>query len=169
MDLQWLMSQMEANARTIRVLTAGCSDQQTRWKPDAGSWSILEVVNHLLDEEHEDFRPRIDVMLHPGEDIWFPIDPEGWVTRRRYNQRDLAPSLEAFMAARHESLAWLRGLDGADWSVSYDAPFGTIRAGDVLAAWVAHDVLHMRQLVELKWAYLVHMVEPYSVRYAGPW
>jgi hypothetical protein len=169
MDLRWLFSQMEANAQAVRALAGGCSDQQARWKPDPTSWSVLEVVNHLLDEEREDFRPRIQVMLQRGEEVWFPIDPEGWVTQRGYNQRELGPSIDGFLGAREESLAWLRGLGAVDWNLSYDAPFGPIRAGDVLAAWAAHDVLHLRQLVELKWAYLVQMAEPYNVRYAGPW
>jgi hypothetical protein len=42
-------------------------------------------------------------------------------------------------------------------------------AGDLLASWVAHDVLHMRQLVELQRAYVVHLAEPYNTEYAGPW
>ncbi len=42
-------------------------------------------------------------------------------------------------------------------------------AGDLLAAWVAHDVLHLRQLVELRYAYLVEEAQPNSVGYAGEW
>jgi len=34
---------------------------------------------------------------------------------------------------------------------------------------VAHDVLHMRQLVELKYAYMAQAMEPYKVKYAGDW
>ncbi|MCB0058173.1 MAG: DinB family protein, partial [Caldilineaceae bacterium] len=59
---------MQRNAQRIAALVAGVPDEQARWKPDAESWSILEVVNHLLDEEREDFRVRIDYTLHrPGE------------------------------------------------------------------------------------------------------
>lgn len=169
MDPPGVLSQMNSNAQAIRALVAGCSGHQARWKPDAASWSVLEVVNHLLDEEREDFRARLDLILHRGGEAWFRIDPEGWVTRRGYNQRELEPSLDGFLAAREESLAWLRGLGQVDWTMAYQAPFGAIRAGDILASWLAHDLLHMRQLVELKWAYLVQAVEPYGVRYAGVW
>jgi hypothetical protein len=169
MDLQNVISLMDSNAQAISALVAGCSDHQARWKPDAASWSILEVINHLLDEEREDFCARIDLVLHQGEAAWFRIDPRGWVTERGYNQRDLEPSLQEFLAAREASLAWLRGLGEVEWATGYQAPFGEIRAGDFLASWVAHDVLHMRQLVELKWAYLGQAVEPYGVRYAGDW
>jgi hypothetical protein len=169
MDLPGVLSQMNSNAQAIRALVAGCSDHQARWKPDAASWSVLEVINHLLDEEREDFSAHVDLVLHRRGEAWFGIDPEGWVTERAYNQRELEPSLDGFLAAREESLAWLRGLRQVNWEVAYQAPFGVIRAGDILASWLAHDVLHMRQLVELKWAYLVQAVEPYGVRYAGGW
>jgi len=169
MNSQNIISQMDTNAQVIRALVRGCSEQQARWKPDAASWSILEVINHLLDEEREDFRARIDLVLHRNEDAWFHMDPEGWVTERGYNQRELELSLQEFLAAREESLEWLRGLREVEWTKGYQAPFGWIRAGDFLASWAAHDVLHMRQLVKLKWAYLVQAVEPYGVRYAGAW
>lgn len=167
MDIQRIVAQMDHNAQAIRVLVAGCSAQQARWKPDAGSWSVLEVINHLLDEEREDFRARIDMVRRNG--VWFRIDPGGWVTERGYNQRELAPSLQGFLSARADSLEWLLGLGELDWTREYQAPFGTIRAGDFLASWVAHDMLHIRQLVELTWAYLVQEVEPYDVEYAGEW
>ena len=169
MDLQSVVSQLDRNAQAIGALVAGCSDHQARWRPDATSWSVLEVINHLLDEEREDFRARIDQMVHRSEEAWFRIDPGGWVVERGYNQRELGSSLARFLAAREESLAWLQGLGQVRWAAQYPAPFGSIRAGDILASWVAHDVLHTRQLVELKWAYLVQALEPYGVAYAGDW
>ncbi len=44
-----------------------------------------------------------------------------------------------------------------------------MKAGELLAAWVAHDNLHMRQLVELRRARLVNLTAPYDVSYAGEW
>jgi hypothetical protein len=77
--------------------------------------------------------------------------------------------LRGFLAAREESLAWLKNLSSPDWEAAYKMPFGPIRAGDVFAAWVAHDLLHMRQLVELHWAYTTRRLQPYRVEYAGEW
>jgi hypothetical protein len=169
MDLNGFISQMTSNAQRIRALVEGVSDEQACWKPDSVSWSILEVVNHLYDEEREDFRVRLDFTLHRPGQPWPGIDPEGWVTERAYNQRGLEESLRNFLAAREESLGWLRNLAEPDWEAGYEAPFGRIRAGDLLVSWVGHDLMHMRQLVELQWAYLVDQVEPYGVRYAGVW
>jgi hypothetical protein len=169
MDLDYLISQMADSAQRIRVLAEGVSDEQARWRPDPDSWSILEVVNHLLDEEREDFRVMLDLALHRPDKPRPRIAPGAWVTERGYNQRDLGESLQGFLAARQESLAWLKELSSPDWEAVYEAPFGPIRAGDIFASWVAHDVLHMRQLVELHWAYTTHQLQPYKVDYAGQW
>ena len=48
-------------------------------------------------------------------------------------------------------------------------PWGKLTAGDLLASWAAHDLLHLRQLNELRYAYLIQVAAPYSVRYAGDW
>jgi hypothetical protein len=169
MDIDRFLSQMIGDAARIRALVDGVSEQQARWRPDPDSWSMLEVINHLLDEEREDFRVRLDYILHrPGQPAP-PIDPGGWITKREYNQRDPEASLAQFLSEREASIAWLRELSAPDWDATYDAPWGQIRAGDIFVSWVAHDLLHMRQLVELHWAYTTAGMAPYGPDYAGEW
>jgi hypothetical protein len=169
MNLEHSIAQMAANAEMIRHFSVGVSDEQARWKPDADSWSLLEVINHLYDEERLDFRVRLDHILHhPGIDPP-PIHPQQWVTERAYNGRELGPSLENFLQEREKSLNWLRGLGAPDWEATYTAPWGTIRAGDMFAAWIAHDLLHLRQLTELHYLWTRQQLAPYSVAYAGDW
>ena len=169
MDFEGLVAQMASNARRIQSLVEGASGEQARWKPEPDAWSILEVVSHLLDEEKEDFRVRLDITLHRPDQPWPPIDPAGWVTARRYNQKELKSTLEALSDAREASLAWLGSLVSPDWEAGYEAPWGQITAGNIFAAWVAHDLLHTRQLVELHWAYTVMLAAPYQPDYAGAW
>jgi len=169
MNLEFFANQMANHAGTIQCLTLGISLKQSRWKPNPQAWSILEVINHLYDEEREDFRVRLDIILNDSDRPWPPIIPQGWVTGRLYNQRDLAQSVDNFLQERRKSLAWLRGLEAPDWQVSVTAPFGKLSAGDIFAAWVAHDLLHLRQLVELHWAFTLQAARPYQVNYAGEW
>ncbi|MBU1877773.1 MAG: DinB family protein, partial [Chloroflexi bacterium] len=153
----------------IRILLEGVSIEQARWRPAPDSWSLLEVINHLDDEEKQDFRVRLDTILHHPDQPWPPIDPGGWVVERHYNQRDPKESLDSFLRARQESLGWLKSLSSPNWEAVYEAPFGQITAGDMFASWVGHDLLHMRQLVELHWAYTGVLVDPYATNYAGSW
>jgi hypothetical protein len=169
MDYEVLVRQMALNAARTEHLVEGVTQEQARWKPAPDSWSILEVINHLVDEEREDFRTRLRLLLFEPGTEWPRIDPVGWVRDRRYNERELEPSLQNYLAERQDSLAWLRSLETVDWETSVQAPFGLFKAGDLFCAWAAHDVLHMRQLVELHWAYLNRYAAPYDPQYAGEW
>ncbi|HVM72244.1 MAG TPA: DinB family protein [Anaerolineales bacterium] len=169
MELEFLINRMARQAEAIQALALGVSDVQARWKPDPQSWSILEVINHLYDEECSDFRIRLDIILHHPGQAFPPINPQGWVSERGYNQRDLTQSVDNFLAERQKSLAWLHGLSSPDWQAFVTAPFGNLSAGDMAAAWTAHDLLHLRQLVELHWAFTQQSVQPYQVKYAGEW
>jgi hypothetical protein len=169
MDVDFCTSQLQDNARRISELVSGMTIEEARWKPDSSSWSILEVINHLYDEEREDFRVRLDVILNDPQKPWPPIDPQGWIKSRNYNERYLDESLQKFLSERDHSLAWLKNLGNPDWYSEYPAPFGTIRAGDIFAAWVTHDHLHMRQLVELQRALTLTKVSPFILDYAGDW
>lgn len=169
MEYPALLALMEKNADRIKLLVEGVSTEQARWKPAPDSWSILEVVNHLGDEEREDFRPRLDIILHRPEDPWPAIDPQGWVLARNYNERDLGESLLRFLSERRASLLWLRGLGEPNWDSVVTSKVGSMRAGDMFCSWVTHDQLHLRQLVELHRAFAETLASPYALEYAGPW
>ena len=73
------------------------------------------------------------------------------------------------MDLRNDALAWLDSLENPDWDTTYEAPFGEITAGDMFVSWVTHDLLHLRQLVELQRSYLEEQAKPYQLDYAGDW
>lgn len=165
-----LADQLAIQANRIEVMVSGVSDEQLRWKPSADDWSMLEVINHLADEEREDFRTRLDILLHRPNDDMPPIDPQGWIKSRHYNERDTGESLANFLIERERSLTWLRGLENPDWNSSVTAPNGReFHAGDMAASWAAHDLLHLRQFVELHWAWNLREILPYDWTYAGDW
>lgn len=170
MDQHKLADQLGLQAHRIEVLLSGVTDEQMRWKPSPDDWSMLEVINHLVDEEREDFRTRLDILLHRPADPWPPIDPQGWVTARAYNERDPGESLANFLIERERSLTWLRGLANPDWDSSAAAPWGAqFPAGNMAASWATHDLVHMRQLVELHYAWNLRQIAPYDGGYAGDW
>jgi hypothetical protein len=161
---------LEANAPTIAGLVRAIPPEHARWRPTPADWSVLEVINHLADEEREDFRLRLDTALHrPGTTVP-PNDSAAWPAARAYNERDPAESLVRFLDERRRSLAWLRALTAPDWSKAIPRNSGgVLRAGDRLAAWAVHDVLHLRQLVELQYYFLAAQARPFSVEFAGEW
>lgn len=163
-------ARLQHDAGAIEAFVAGVDDEQWRWKPSPNEWSLLEVIGHLHDEEREDFRTRVDILLQSSGAVWPPIHPGAWVTERRYNEREPDTALRDFLRERESSVAWLRSLASPDWSSSGQSPWGDIfTAGQMLACWVAHDMLHLRQLAELHYRYIEAAAAPASVDYAGGW
>lgn len=169
MNIETYLPQMAINAESIRQLVADVNDEQAKWKPDAETWSILEVINHLYDTEALDFKVRLDHILHKPNQDAPEFKPQKLVTEKAYNQRELASSIQNFLDERQKSLDWLQTLSSPNWEATMTRDWGSISAGNMFTAWVAHDLLHMRQLVELRYAWLVQQVAPYEVDYAGEW
>ena len=167
---QDIINKIENNIPVLRVLIENISLERTRWKPAPEKWSLLEVVNHLYDEEIDDFRQRMEFALLKPEREWKRIAPETWAKEKEYYQRDLKTSLNNFLAEREKSVKWLKGLSTPDWKTEDGYPFGTVlTAEQVLANWLAHDILHIRQINALNWSYLSQMAPDVDLSYAGSW
>lgn len=169
MDFQTLYQELVDSTEMIRALLKGIDQEQAQVRPEADSWSILEVICHLHDEEREDFREHLDFILHRQSEEWHVIDPQSWVTERKYNEQDFLEMQDRFFAERKRSLEWLNGLANVDWNTTYTSEYGSMSAGEMFSCWVAHDNLHIRQLVELRRARIERITQPYSIGYAGEW
>lgn len=170
MSVSLFAARLAASGRAIPALLADLTADDAHWRPEKGGWSIVEIVNHLADEETEDFGMRLRLTLSTPDAAWPSIDPEGAVVARNHQARALGPSLERFVAARAASLAWLGTLArDVDLSRAHSHPkLGTLAAGDLLASWAAHDILHLRQLAARLHGLVARHAEPWSTAYAGP-
>jgi hypothetical protein len=158
-------------ARLPRVLDALVGDLDeagARMRPAPNEWAPIEIVCHLRDEETEDFGARLHVVLDGGEQF-VPIDPERWATERRYREDHWPDVLDTLKARRRASLDWLASVV-PDALVASGAHrrLGRLSGLDLLAAWVAHDHIHLQQLagtLARRWA---ARWAPLKAEYAGP-
>ncbi|RJP52081.1 MAG: DinB family protein [Anaerolineaceae bacterium] len=169
MKFETLYQELRNSIEMIRSLLAGISQEEAQVKPTPDAWSILEVICHLYDEEREDFRARLENILRGQNDELQVINPQGWVTERKYNEQNFDEMQRKFFAERVKSLEWLQDLTNADWNIAHTDQYGSVTSGEMLSAWIAHDNLHIRQLVELRRARIEKITQPYLIEYAGEW
>jgi len=169
MEKEQIINNLESNIKVFEGLCDNITSEQARWKPSPDKWSILEVINHLYDEEQLDFRARVEKLLKNDRD-WKPIDPQGWVTSKKYHEREFRSSLENFIKEREHSVKWLRSLNNEGWDTPLEHPkLGTFTAYKMLSAWLAHDYLHIRQIMRILYQYLEEVGKNDMIMYAGKW
>lgn len=170
MNAAGLIDSLERFASIVPPLLGDLPLDEARWRPPEGTWSILEVVTHLAEEEVHDFRDRLERILRDPTEPWPPNDPEAWAIERRYNEGDPSDVVARFIAERGKSVEWLRRLDRPDWSQAHHHPkFGPIRAGDLLVSWCAHDALHLRQIAKRMFQMAQREGGEFTTDYAGEW
>ncbi len=169
MDQREIIDQLDQNRKVFRDLLEEVPEEVRRWKPESDSWSLLEIVCHLYDEEREDFRQRTRHALEGRKGSPPPIDPPAWVIEREYDRQDYDAKLSDVLEERRRSIRWLHSLDKPDWNRGFEHPhFGTLSAGRMLSNWLAHDLLHFRQITRTKYRYLQRNSGK-LLDYAGDW
>jgi hypothetical protein len=167
--LEHLIKELERNVPVFASLLQGLSTELVQWRPAPEKWNLLEIVCHLHDEEIDDFRTRVKQTLEDPMVTPPSIDPEGWVISRNYAGQDYEKVLESFLTERRASLEWLRSLQHPNWKHTWQHPrLGPLSAGLLLENWVAHDYLHIRQILQRKYGYLTHLSGE-NLHYAGEW
>lgn len=132
---------------TLENLVGGLDGAGWRARPAPKEWAPVEILCHLRDEETDDFGARLRVIVGGGT-AFAPIDPEQWVVERNYIEADGPATLTEVGRRRAASVAWLGGVppDRLARAIEHGRA-GRLSGLDLLAAWVAHDRLHLAQLV----------------------
>jgi hypothetical protein len=118
--------------------------------PIPGKWSAREIVHHLGDSETTSAN-RIRKLLAEDEPVIQGYDQDQYAVRLRYNQRDMAPSLEAFRLARETTMQLLPMLSDEDWQrAGTHTESGRYTMEDWLRIYAAHAHNHAAQIHRLR-------------------
>jgi len=169
MTITGIIDKLENNKQVFKSLLFDKVEQEYLWRPKPEKWNILEIVCHLLDEEREDFKVRTRSVLEtPLKDLP-AINPEGWVLERDYASKSYIETLEEFLVERDKSISWLKGQIDANWQNVYKHQIlGNMSAKLFLTNWLAHDYLHIRQILRYNYNYLKETTT-LDLQYAGNW
>jgi hypothetical protein len=118
--------------------------------PIAGKWSAREIVHHLGDSESFS-AARLRKLLIEDNPVIQGYDQDEYASRLRYNERDMAPALDAFRSARETTLQLLRLMTEDDWQrVGSHTESGRYSTEDWLTIYAAHAHNHASQIRRLR-------------------
>lgn len=140
--------------RTPSVLDGWLRDLPDAWtSPNEGpdTWSVFDVMGHLIHGEKTDWIPRARLILSDAADKRFePFD--------RFAQfensvgKTLSQLLDEFASLRSDNLKTLKSwnLQETDLDKTGIHPaFGTVTLRQHLATWVTHDFTHISQIARV--------------------
>ncbi len=79
-----------------------------------GKWSAKEIVHHLADSESTS-AIRLRRLLVEESPVIQGYDQDAFAVRLKYNERDMAPALDAFRSARESTVQLLHLMTEEDW------------------------------------------------------
>jgi hypothetical protein len=149
-EREQLMAQYAAGYDQVVAALKGFPAGKLTARAIPGKWSAAEIVHHLADSETTS-AIRIRKLMAEEHAIIQGYDQEAWATRFRYNERDIAPSLEAFRLARATTMQILPALSDADWArEGWHTDSGRYSAETWLEIYAVHAHNHAAQIARLR-------------------
>ena len=145
-----LIARYEAGYDEVTRSLEGFPPEQLTARPLPGKWSAVEIVQHLADSEMTS-AIRLRLLLVNEHPVIHGYDQEAFAGRLAYNERDLAPALEAFRAARATTAQLLARMTEDDWRrEGWHTESGRYAAEDWLRIYAAHAHGHAAQIRRLR-------------------
>ena len=168
-DIQFLVEQLVRNQKTFQKLLSNRTPKEYKWKQQKEKWCLLEIVCHLCDEEQFDFRTRIQHIFNSPKTEPPSFNPLTWVTAHNYMGQNYDQKIQEFISERESSIEWLQNHSAQNWSATCEIQNLDPRSARFyLTNWVAHDLLHIKQITQLNYDYLTEFSD-IPLAYAGVW
>jgi len=145
-----LIKQYAAGYDEVAAALNGFPAESLGAHPIPGKWSAREIVHHLGDSETTS-AGRIRKLLCEDAAVIQGYDQDQFATKLRYNERDMAPALEAFRSARTTTMQLLTLMSEDDWQrEGTHTESGRYTAEDWLRIYAAHAHNHAAQIRRLR-------------------
>jgi hypothetical protein len=147
-DLEHTVALLARIPAALNALLRDLPEEWTLHHEGENTWSVFDIVGHLIHAERTDWMPRTRVILQSGETQ--PLPPFDRLGHVRESQgKSLGQLLDEFARARSENLEQLHALHlrPEDMERRGRHPtLGTVTLSELLATWAAHDLTHLHQI-----------------------
>jgi DinB family protein len=147
-NLEQTMLLLSRTPLALNALLQDLPEIWTRRNEGDDSWSVFDILGHLIYGERTDWMPRARMILQFQESRTFePFDRLGQV--RESQGKSLEQLLDEFAALRSENLRDLRALNLRVEHLALRGrhpALGVVTLSQLLATWAVHDLTHLHQI-----------------------
>jgi hypothetical protein len=144
-NLDQTVALLSRTPEALKAFLSGLSDEWTLRNEGEKTWTVFDVVAHLVYCEKTNWMPRVRQFGKEG--AFQRFDRQGHL--REIEGKSLAHQLAEFASLRRQNLDDLRALNlqPADLELRAQHPtLGQVKLAELLATWAAHDLTHLHQI-----------------------
>lgn len=161
-----LPKSIEILERTPTVLITMLQNISAGWTSNnegGESWSVYDIIGHLIEGEKTDWIPRMEIILSDRPNKAFePFDR--FAQFEESKEKSLAQLLDEFKQLRKANIHRLLSKKITDKNMEEKGihpAFGEITLAQLIATWAVHDLNHIAQISRV-------MAKQYKAA-VGPW
>ena len=154
---------LERTPGVLITMLQGISADWTSVNEGGESWSVYDIIGHLIHGEKTDWVPRTDIILSENGDRKFtPFDR--FAQFEESKGKSLDQLLNEFKTLRKSNVEQMQAKKLTDKNLAETGihpVFGDITLKQLLSTWVVHDLNHIAQICRV-------MAKQYKEE-VGPW
>ena len=153
--------------RTPSVLTTMLQRIDPDWTSNnegKDTWSVYDVIGHLIHGEKTDWVPRAKIILSPESNKNFEVF-DRFAQFEDSKEKSLTELLNEFEKLRKENLDWLRAAKITEEDLEKKGihpAFGEVSLAQLLATWTVHDLNHLAQIARVMSKQYLSAVGPWT-------
>ncbi|BDH61857.1 hypothetical protein MTP04_19870 [Lysinibacillus sp. PLM2] len=154
---------LERTPQTLDYFLSGLSEGWLNCNEGEGTWNAIEVIEHLIEGEKNNWIPRIEFILQEGGNRPFPSF-DRYAHLKDKSQLSINQKLQEFKTIRTKNINKLKSLIEPELHFELEGShpeFGPVKIRELISTWVVHDLTHIAQIVRV-------MAERYRAD-VGPW
>jgi hypothetical protein len=163
-NLEETIAVLTRTPSALNALLRGLPPIWTSRDEGEGTWSVYDVIGHLIHGERSDWMVRVRTILESGE-----AQPFARFNREGHTEESKGKSLEQlldeFERVRAENLHELQALALQPDDMcrrGLHPALGVVTLSQLLATWAAHDMTHLHQIARIMACQYRDLVGPWS-------
>lgn len=139
---------LERTPVVLNILLKNLSTEWTFCKEGDDTWTVYDIIGHLIHGEKTDWMVRAEIILSEKKDKRFePFDRFAQINDSK--EKSLDQLLDEFILLRKQNIELLRSKNISNQNLEEKGihpAFGEITLSQLLATWVVHDLNHIAQI-----------------------